>query len=155
VFLNFQVYFQYILFQSKYVFLKNSTTKNIHSAILVNPEDIFYMSIHIKLSSVFYLNQLVDITSYENSLVNSNLTLETLSDNNKINIDASTIGIYNFQSLLTTERYFLFTTMSLVNYIDQKQSISSNKFGYKNMQLHQSNVNNKLLTISELFSAAN
>ena len=106
--MNYKLFFQYILLNFNYIFIDNRNIKNYQtkiSNILIDTKFIYYITIHLKFASVFYSTQLNDMLSYElpntNNLVNKKLLLAEKQ--------YSSILIYNFHSIITQERFFVFT----------------------------------------------
>jgi len=77
----------------KYIF-KNNKNLNIY----IDETNLYYTTLHLKLSTLFYSIQLCEILSYEIPLINNN---------DKKNITNSSIIIYNFHSILNQQRIFL------------------------------------------------
>ena len=136
MFINFKLYFKYILTNTKYTFIDNLTAKTKNINVFLNKDSLFYLSLHLKLSTPFYLSQLVDIFAYEVALPNYQQTSKnSLHLNSKEN---STITVYNFHNLQTCDRFFLFTTG-----------------GYRNSKSLKGSGTSNLFSITELFPAAN
>ena len=99
---------------------------------------MYYTTLHLKLASPFYLSQLVDIFAYE---INSN-NVVTHKQNNvftqNLNKSQSIVTVYNFHSLQTCDRFYLFV---LNNFGSQKSTSSA--------------LNSNFFSITELFPAAN
>lgn len=107
---NFKLFFEYLYFNLDHFYLihKNHGSKNITMMI---PQNLLYFSsLHMRFSSIFYSSQLVDIFAYELPLSNtkSNLLNNPLSFN--------TIVAYNFHNLTFQERFFLFCVESSSQY---------------------------------------
>ena len=98
---------------------------------MINQIDLNYLIIHIKLSSLFYSTQLVDMFAYDINL-NLNKKLNFFK-----NINNSLI-VYNFHSINFQQRFFIF-------------AINKNNFNLKK----NSNQNKSLNSITELFLNAN
>jgi NADH:ubiquinone oxidoreductase subunit C len=88
------------------------------------------MNVHFRLSTLFYSTQLVDIFSYEVPASNNNLPQHALSTAD------SSLLVYNYHSLVTQDRFFLFTHCGS-NYNSSSSSRST------------------VQSVTELFSAAN
>jgi NADH:ubiquinone oxidoreductase subunit C len=95
---------------------------------------LYFLTLHIKLSSLFYSTQLVDIFAYEtpnNKNISNNFNSKTpLTDNS--------ILVYNFHSILFQQRFFIFVLLN------SKQNINKNSISW-----------NSLKSITELFLNAN
>ena len=80
---------------------------NMHQAeknynLLVQPSSVYYLNMHLRLSTLFYSTQLVDIFSYEIPSNNLNLEQQLLSTAD------SSLLVYNYHSLVTQDRFFVF-----------------------------------------------
>ena len=117
-----------------YVFIDNFLQKNKIINILINKNILLYLLIHIKLSTVFYSTQLVDLLSYE--LPNSFFTNKKKLDN--INKTQSNVLIYNFHSISNEVHFFVF--------------IQNNNQYLKSTKL---NNNDSIETITELYKSSN
>lgn len=113
-----------------YAFIKNldNSTKNIN--LLLTTKSLYFLSLHLRFSSLFYSTQLVDILAYELPLYSTHL-------NHKKSINS--IVVYNFHVLNSQNRFFVFTKVG---------SLFSNRIGL-------SKITNSLPSISELFFSAN
>lgn len=125
---GFRLVIKCLLSNNKYFFIENKANNYKNNNLLVQNETLYYLSLHFRLSSLFYTLQLVDIFSYE--LPNTNKTNSVKSD--------SSVVVYNFHSFLNQDRLFLFCT-------NLKKSQTSKFF----------NTSVPLNSISEVFSAAN
>lgn len=132
--LNYKLFFKYILFHTNQVFLKYLHRNDKNLNIYINESNLYYLALHIKLSSLFYSTQLVDIFTYELPINNNNI----ISNNSKIAMNGNFIVVYNFHSIIFQQRFFIFV-------------VSNNK--------HNLNKNNtswvSLNSITELFLNAN
>lgn len=106
-------------------------------------ENLFYITTHLKFSTLFYSSQLLDICAYE--LPHNLFSLPLGIKQNFLNINnfynnlksTSSITIYNFHVLTTQNHIYLYT-----------QNLISTKNFYKTEY-------NSLDSISELFFSAN
>jgi hypothetical protein len=107
--LNFKLYFKYILFYSNQVFLKYIFRNDKNNLILISQNNLYYLTLHFKLSSIFYSTQLIDIFSYETPL-NTNQNKINNKELSKYNMPLlnNSIMVYNFHSLLFQQRFFIF-----------------------------------------------
>jgi hypothetical protein len=110
------------------IFFKNLNINNKNKLIFVNEKNSYFLFLHFKLSTLFYSTQLMDIFAYE-ILTNLNLKWKKKS---------KTVTVYNFHSIYSQQRFFIFTLNC------------QNKY-FKNSYF--SNYN--LFSITELFSNAN
>ena len=135
---NFKLYFKYLFDKINFIFINNFTNKSKNINILLHKDFLYYTTLHLKLASPFYLSQLVDIFAYE---INSN-NVVTHKQNNvftqNLNKSQSIVTVYNFHSLQTCDRFYLFV---LNNFGSQKSTSSA--------------LNSNFFSITELFPAAN
>tara|TARA_B100000787_G_scaffold170124_1_gene164148 strand:- start:5978 stop:6586 length:609 start_codon:yes stop_codon:yes gene_type:complete len=135
---NFKLYFKYLFNKINFTFINNFTNKSKNINLLLHKDFLYYTSLHLKLASPFYLSQLVDIFAYE---INSNTTVPHKQDNSftqNLSKSQSVVTVYNFHSLQTCDRFYLFIL---------------NNFGSKNST--GTVFNSNLFSITELFPAAN
>jgi NADH:ubiquinone oxidoreductase subunit C len=125
---GFKLIIKCLLSNNKYFFVENKSNKYKNNNLLICNKNLYYVSLHFRLSSLFYTLQLVDIFSYE---------LPNTNKSNLIKGDSS-IVVYNFNSFFNQDRIFIFCT-------NFKKS-NTDKF---------LNVNPTLNSISEIFSSAN
>jgi NADH:ubiquinone oxidoreductase subunit C len=86
--------------------------------------------LHIKLSSMFYSTQLVDIFAYENLKNNypqNAATSPLLETKNKLNSKPTQTIVYNLHNLLTNNRFFVFTNLSNTLNIKKKKNLNNLK----------------------------
>jgi NADH:ubiquinone oxidoreductase subunit C len=126
--LQFKLYFKYILFQTNQVFLKHKFKNDKDINVFLSPNNLYYLAIHLKLSSLFYSTQLSDIFAYD--LPNNKSIKNTLINNSVV--------IYNFHLINFQQRLFII----IINSNSTKQTKNSNK-------------NLSVFSITELFSNAN
>ena len=113
--------------------MNNLSQKSKNLNILVLNNALPFITTHFRLSSIFYSLQLVDIFAYE---VLANKFTDTAAHVSK---PYSTVLVYNFHSLYTQDRFFLF-----VNNNGATNTTSSRFSGSVNVA-----------SITEMFSAAN
>jgi len=128
--INYKLYFKCVLDKLNFSFINNYSQADKNYNLLIQPSSVYYLNTHLRLSTLFYSTQLVDIFSYEVPSVNLSLPQGSLST-----ADTSLL-VYNYHSLLTQDRFFVFT-----------HSGSS----YNSFSASRSTVQ----SIAELFSAAN
>ena len=139
--LNFKLFFKYIFFKINYSFVNNLAQRSKNTNICINNNSLFFSCTHLKMSSSLYSTQLCDMLAYE--ILSPSSTRSSSSENesfkyNNLNKSQSTVVVYNFHSLHSQNRFFIFT-----------QSISNtvkSKFLDKNDSSD---------SIAELFPAAN
>ena len=126
---------KYILIDLPFLFVNNRLHKERQLLLLLNGGTLTYFILHLRLASVFYTTQLVDIFAYElitnGGAVAARETAPQRSTGAGILPCTVTTTVYNFHSLTTQDRFFIFVT------------------GVGDV------CNNQLSSISELFSAAN
>jgi hypothetical protein len=106
---NYKLFFKYILFHTNQIFLKyiNKGDKNLN--IYINENNLYFLTLHLKLSSLFYSTQLCEIFSYEIPTTNN---VKNAKDENKIAILNNSILVYNFHSILFQQRFFVFVNLT-------------------------------------------
>jgi NADH:ubiquinone oxidoreductase subunit C len=136
---NFKLFFKYVFFKINYSFVNNLAQRSKNTNVCINNNALFFSCTHMKMSSSFYSTQLCDMFAYEILSTSSHSQNQNPSFKySQLNKSQSTIVVYNFHSLHSQNRFFLFT-----------QNISStvkSKFLSKNDSLD---------SIAELFPAAN
>ena len=105
---NTGLYFKYILLNLPYTFVNNFTNKIKNVNVFINKDTLFYLSLHLKLASPFYLSQLSDIFAYEIALPTYNIT-SGRTVNNTLSKETSVVNVYNFHNLQYCDRFFIFT----------------------------------------------
>lgn len=136
--INFKLYFKYLFEKINFTFINNLTSKSKNINILLHKDFLYYTTLHLKLASPFYCTQLVDIFAYE---INSNTSLPHKTSNvftQNITKAQSVVTVYNFHSLQTCDRFYLFML---------------NNFG--SVKSTNSTFNSNFFSITELFPAAN
>lgn len=126
---NFRLIIKCLLLQSNYFFIENKANSIKNNSLLISNRFMYYLSLHLRLSSLTYTTQLVDIFCYE-------LPNTIKSNNNK---SSSSVVVYNFNSFLNQDRIFVFCS----NF--KKSSVSRSLI----------NESVSLNSISEIFSSAN
>ncbi len=135
--LNYKLFFKYILFHSNQIFLKylNRNDKNLN--VYINESNLYFLTLHIKLSSLFYSTQLCEIFAYETFSNTNQVNLNPILDS-KIPLTNNSIIVYNFHCILFQQRFFIF-------------SLLNNKKNIKNQSLTLNSLN----SITELYLNAN
>ena len=95
---NLILYFKYLLLHFDFLFLKNKNRADKNTSILLTPSTLYFLALHLKLSSLFYSIQLSEFFSYE--------LPSTTHDN---------IFLYNFHLLEKQQRLFIFIYRDLKN----------------------------------------
>jgi NADH:ubiquinone oxidoreductase subunit C len=133
--LNYKLFFKYILFHTNQIFLKYLQRNDKNLNIYINENNLYFLTLHIKLSSLFYSTQLSDMFAYETP--NSN-NINNSENNNKITLSNNSILVYNFHSILFQQRFFIFVILN------SKQNIKKNSITWSSLK-----------SITELFLNAN
>lgn len=116
------MYFKYVLFHNHQLFFAPLIYQPTGLIIYTYLFNIYYLALHIKLSSVFYSTQLIDLFVYElPSSLNISKNFDTISTN-KIpepynSLSFSSVSVYNFHNFMNQTRFFFFclnTTSSLI-----------------------------------------
>jgi len=105
---NFKIYFNYILNQSPFFFISYNTQNKKHISVAIPYSSLYLLTLHLRLSTLTYSSQLVDIFSYELPLTYLNSVPTNKKFLNKAS-SSSLLIIYNFHNLLIHTRYVLFT----------------------------------------------
>jgi len=130
--LNYKLFLKYILFHTNNIFLKYINKNDKNTNIYITENNLYYLSLHLKLSSLFYSTQLVDIFSYELPFNNN------FDKKKKMSLINNSLIVYNFHSILFQQRFFVFVILN------QKQNINKKNINW-----------NSLNSITELFLNAN
>ena len=89
---------------SNFSFINNLSQSEKNYNILILPQYLLYVATHFRFSSAFPVTQLVDIMSYEvSTLHSSNVSTKNYTT------EASSVVVYNFHSLYSQDRFFIFT----------------------------------------------
>lgn len=129
---NYKLYLKCILNNNQFSFINNEIMNNDTYFLLINNKIIYFLSLHLRFSSLFYSTQLVDIFSYEVLLANKNTSAKGGN---------TSLIVYNFHLLNFNTKIFLFSKISYKSYCNSPFFNKSN--------------NLSLPSISELFFAAN
>ncbi len=135
--INFKLYFKYILFFTNQFFLKHLIRNDKNTSLLISQNSLYYLTLHFKLSSLFYSTQLVDIFAYEVPL-HFNLIDANKNQKNSLPLINNSILVYNFHSIIQQQRFFIFVINS------PNQNIKKNCNNW-----------NSISSIAELFVNAN
>ena len=132
--LNYKLFFKYILFHTNQIFLKYLHRNDKNLNIYITENNLYFLSMHIKLSSLFYSTQLCEIFAYELPS-NNNINL---NNSKRVDLTNNSIIVYNFHSILYQQRFFIFVTLN------NKQNIKNYSTSW-----------NSLNSITEIFLNAN
>ena len=127
--INYKLYFKCVLNKLNFSFINNLHQAEKNYNVLIQPSSLYYLNLHLRLSTMFYTTQLVDIFSYEVPSSNLNVSQSDL------NVADSGLVVYNYHSLVTQDRFFVFVHCG------------------SNYREHGSR--STVQSITELFSAAN
>jgi hypothetical protein len=115
--LNYKLFFKYILFHTNQIFLKYTQRNDKNLNVYINENNLYFLILHVKLSSLFYSTQLSDMFAYETPNTNN---LNNSEKKSKIALANNSILVYNFHSILFQQRFFIFVILN------SKQNIKKN-----------------------------
>jgi hypothetical protein len=133
--LNFKVFFKYILLTANQLFFKYLFRNDKNTNLITTQINLYHLIMHVKLSSVFYSTQLIDIFAYDVPL---NTNVLNNDDDSLIPLLNNCVIAYNFHSIFFQQRFFVFILNSPIQNI--------NKISVTPITLN---------SITELFSNAN
>jgi NADH:ubiquinone oxidoreductase subunit C len=99
-----------------HVFLANKTFRTKGLSILIPNKLLYFISLHLKLSSQAHNSQLIEIFAYENKIIPSHPTLSVKP--------SDPIIVYQFHNLFTQDRIFVYTAALNVSNTSSPKSIS-------------------------------
>ena len=118
-------------------FVNNFAQKSKTTNLVISNDSLLYLTTHFKLASVFYSTHLSDIFAYETP--NHNFLKDTdLTSTNLFNKSQSSLVVYNFHSLYSQDRFFVFVVNDL--FTTKSKVLSTNP---------------SIDSVAELFPAAN
>lgn len=138
---NYNFFFKTILAGQTFSFVDNKAQQLKNTGILLPAGSLYYLCLHLRLSSPFYLTQLTDIFSYEAAL---NIRVapsgggQLSPGSGALSKSTFSVLVYNFHSLSTQNRFFIFSGDS-----------------FPSTKATTSGLNTPLFSISELFYSAN
>lgn len=135
---NLKLYLGLILDKQNYVFVNNFLQSQKVDNLFLSPMSFYFLSMHLRFSTLFYSAQLVDIFSYE---VPSVIDKTTTANLKNYNLGSSSVLAYNYHILNSHNKLIVFTKGS-----------NFNPTGYSTGHLGSESA---VSSISELFSAAN
>ena len=97
---NYKLFLKCILSNYNYSFISNFVHEKKNHSLVINSSKTYFLALHIRLSSVFYSCQLVDIFAYE---------IPYFRGLNTHGKKFSTILAYNFHSFRNQDRFTVFT----------------------------------------------
>jgi NADH:ubiquinone oxidoreductase subunit C len=119
VFVKFKLYFKYLLLNLNFLFLttKESDDKNLILYTFTN--NLYFISLHFKLSSLFYSTQLTDLFVYE--LPKSSESKSQHDYKSIISTSTNTFIVYNFHHIYFQTRIFIV----LMDYLPTNSTLTS------------------------------
>jgi len=141
---NYKLYFKYLFFKSPFVFIDNLAQRSKNTNICIGNSLLLYSCSHLKMSSMFYASQLCDMFAYElvagsNSSAQGGNSGDTFAQKYlSVTRANAVVVVYNFHSMYSQNRFFLFVQNS-----------------YSALRSRKLSINNSLESITELFPAAN
>ena len=108
---NYKFYLKSILNNQNFFFLDNLAQKAKEDSIFITSKSLYFVTLHLRLSSLFYATQLVDIFSYE-ATRNINTVGQVGSNSNISSLSKSIVSlvVYNYHNFLTQNRVFIFSS---------------------------------------------
>ena len=133
--LNYKLFFKYILFNTNQIFLKYLQRNDKNLNVYINENNLYFLALHLKLSSLFYSTQLSDMFAYETP---NNTNVNNIQNSDKIALVNNSILVYNFHSVMFQQRFFIFVILN------SKQNINKTSTSWSFLK-----------SITELFLNAN
>ena len=93
--------------------LKKQLLRNVY----INENNLYFLILHLKLSSLFYSTQLSDMFAYETP---NNTNVNNRESTDKVALVNNSILVYNFHSVMFQQRFFIFVILN------SKQNINKN-----------------------------
>ena len=111
--INYKLYYKYVLSNSVFAFVNNLSQRSKNTNLLFGGGVLFFTATHMRMSSPFYSSQLCDMFAYEvpglsNGTAPSSRGAEHSFKYSYANKPQSTLVVYNFHSLFSQDRFFLF-----------------------------------------------
>lgn len=104
---NYKLYFKFILIHIPFSFIENFFQKEKNYSLLVPSNNLLYLGLHLKFSTIFFSTQFVDNFGYEIPSLNKNLNLNSFLNFHK---NTSTVLLYNFHNMISQDRFFFYFT---------------------------------------------
>ena len=130
------MYLKYIFFNISHLFIKQSLRNDKNTSIFISQNNLYYLALHLKLSSLFYSTQLIDLFAYDTSISLNSFQIKKKNPATPLLNNA--IIVYQFNSVLFYQRFYIF----IINL--PKQNFNKNSLSWA-----------PLNSISELFLNAN
>lgn len=99
---NYKLFLKCLFSGLNYSFISNNIHEKKSYSIFISASKLYFFSLHLRFSSVFYGSQLIDIFSYE---------IPHLA-HTKLDKANSSIFVYNFHSIRNQDRVLVFTQNS-------------------------------------------
>ena len=96
-----------LLYTTPHVFINNKTYRAKNNHLIIPDCFLYFVALHIKLSTATYSSQLVELFAYENPTVSIN-TAKSSTTPTTLN----TTCVYQFHNLFNQERLFVFSVPS-------------------------------------------
>ena len=135
---NLKLYLGLILDKQNYVFINNLLQSQKVDNLFLSPTSFYFLSMHLRFSTLFYSTQLVDIFSYE---VPTTVNKALPANPQNYNLGSSSVLAYNYHMLNSHNKLIVFTKGS--------------SFNPTNYAMGRPGSGCAVSSISELFSAAN
>ena len=137
---NLKLYLGLVLDKQNYVFINNMLQSQKTDNLFLSPTSFYFLSVHLRFSTLFYSTQLIDIFSYE---VPSTINVVSTSSSGATgyNLGSSSLLVYNYHILNSHNKLLVFTKGS-----------NSEAASYGAGKPRSGSL---ISSISELFSAAN
>ena len=97
---NYKIFLKCILSGANYSFISNYLHERKNHSVIIGSSKLYFLTLHVRFSSVFYSCQLIDIFAYEIPYSALDCSLSKKS--------SSVIG-YNFHSFRNQDRFTVFT----------------------------------------------
>lgn len=102
---NYKIYFKYLYFSLPHLYLQQNKKGSQNISLLILKDTLYYTSVHLRFSSIFYSNQLIDLFSYELPIRSEKALMRDVT--NIPNYSESYL-VYNFHNITFQDRLFFF-----------------------------------------------
>ncbi len=98
-----------------------------NTSLVISKNTSYYTSIHMRFSTIFFTNQLIDLFAYELPVAIINLTTDVATNymesfKNNLNSfllkNSNSVIVYNFHNLFLQERFFVFAVDLVSKYFN-------------------------------------
>ena len=93
------------MFHTNQIFIKNLFKNDKTLNLYLTENNLYYLVMHVKLSSLFYSTQLTDIFAYDYPYNTGNNNPES----SPISTLNNNVIVYNFHSIQNQQRFFIFS----------------------------------------------